>query len=223
MTAEKQEKKGKKRPDDAESAEKAADAAGKEPSGPAEPEPLEGLRAQAAERDEFLDLLKRTRAEFSNYRKRVERDRSEWTGRSIGDFVLRLLPVLDDFHRALAHAAETADFETFVHGIRLIENKIYDVLKASGVEPFEPVGEVFNPAEHEAVIVEPSDELPDETISEVLLKGYRLGARVLRPAQVKVVRKPAASPREQSGETPAGETEGEHHTGGEEGESDANV
>jgi len=162
----------------------------------AETSELEALRARAAERDEFLDLLQRTRAEFSNYRKRVERERARWSEGSVGEFVQKLLPLLDDIDRALAHAGESSDFDGFVEGIRLIENKIYDVLKSSGVEPFYPEGEPFNPAEHEAVIVEETDQLPDQTVSEVLLKGYRLRDRILRPAQVKVARNISPAPPE---------------------------
>ena len=114
--------------------------------------------------------------------------------------IRKLLPLLDDIDRALAHADESPDFDGFVEGIRLIESKIYDVLKSSGVEPFHPEGEPFNPAEHEAVIVEQTDQLPDQTVSEVLLKGYRLRDRILRPAQVKVARNVPPEPADASGE-----------------------
>ena len=160
------------------------------------------LEKRARERDEFLALLQRERAEFSNYRKRIERDRVAWADRAVGAFVLKLLPVLDDFDRALAHAEESDDFESFVKGIRLIETKIYEALQASGVAPFEPEGETFNPAEHEAMIVETRDDLPDGTVSEVLLKGYRHASRVLRAAQVKVVRNPPSVEDGEKEETP---------------------
>ena len=154
-----------------------------------EPVSVGDLRTRANERNEFLDMLQRTRAEFSNYRKRVERERGELRGRIIGDFVMNLLPVLDDFDRALAHADESADLESFAQGIKLIENKIYDVLKLSGVEPFEPdCGDGFDPVEHDALIVEETEEYPDQTVCGVHLKGYRMGDRILRPAQVKVAK-----------------------------------
>jgi len=184
-------------------------------TGEATPE-VDALQKQARERDEFLDLLQRTRAEFSNYRKRIERERVEWGERSVGEFALRLLPVLDDFDRALAHADESPDFESFVRGIRLIESKIYGVLQSSGVEPFEPTGERFSPAEHEAITVETTDEKPDGTVSEVLLKGYRQSQRILRAAQVKVVRNPPA-------EVPAEDTDVPDESGEEEETTDADV
>ena len=179
---------------------------------------LDALKTRAKERDEFLDLLQRTRAEFSNYRKRVERDRVEWADRAIGEFVLGLLPVLDDFDRALAHAdASAEDFEGFLKGVRLVEDKIYDVLKAAGVTPFVPTGVPFDPVEHDALIVEQTDEMPDGTINEVFLKGYHMGARVLRPAQVKVVRnaKTPSAPEDASNDAEA--------DGGEGGDNDADV
>jgi len=148
----------------------------------------ETLQARARDRDELVDLLQRERAEFSNYRKRIERDRVAWANRAVADFVMKLLPVLDDFDRALAHVEESTDLVSFAEGIRLIESKIYDVLKSNDVQPFEPAGERFDPAEHEAVIVENTDDVPDGTVSEVLLKGYRQNDRVLRAAKVKVAR-----------------------------------
>ena len=181
---------------------------------------IEELKVRAQQRDEFLDLLQRTRAEFSNYRKRIERDRLEWGGRAIGEFVRKLLPVMDDFDRALAHADEAADLETFVQGVRLVESKIYDVLTSSGVEPFQPEeGQPFDPAEHEAITVEITDELPDQTVSEVLRKGYRQHDRILRPAQVKVARNTPPEPEE----APAEEQHTQEDTGQEENETDADV
>lgn len=189
---------------------------------------VEGLKARARERDEFLDLLQRARAEFSNYRKRIERDRIDWTERSVAVFVAGLLPALDDFDRALAHADEAPDLDSFVRGVRLIEGKVYDVLKSSGVEPFEPEkGEPFNPAEHEAITVEVTDEFPDRSVSEVLLKGYRLRDRILRAAQVRVVRnvpvEPNEAPGDEAAETPAEDGKPHRSGGGEEGVSDADV
>ena len=169
-----------------------------------EPVGIEELKARATERDEFLGMLQRARAEFSNYRKRVERERGEMRTRVIGEFVMKLLPVLDDFDRALVHADESADLESFVKGIRLIENKIYEVLKRSGVESFEPErGDGFNPVEHDALIVEQTDEYPDDSVSGVHLKGYRMGDRILRPAQVKVAKQIVVKD-----ETPTEDTEG---------------
>ncbi|HUW55609.1 MAG TPA: nucleotide exchange factor GrpE [Planctomycetota bacterium] len=181
---------------------------------------IEELQARSRQRDEFLDLLQRTRAEFSNYRKRIERERLEWTERAVGGFVTRLLPVLDDFDRALAHADEAVDLRAFVDGVRLLKQNIDEVLRSIGVEPFEPdPADPFDPACHEAMTVEITDELPDQTVSEVLLKGYRLHDRVLRPAQVKVAR---STPPE-SEEAPSQDPTDVQDAGEEEDTSDADV
>ena len=214
MAEKKHRKKKKTKEEPVERAETAAEAEEAGTIG------IEELKVQARQRDEFLDLLQRTRAEFSNYRKRIERNRLEWGDRAVGDFVQKLLPVLDDFDRALAHAGEASDLEGFVEGIRLVEQKIYDVLKTDGVEPFQPEeGQPFDPAEHEAITVEITDDLPDQTVSEVLLKGYRQHDRILRPAQVKVARNTPPEP----GETPAEERHVEGDTDQEENETDADV
>jgi len=237
MTEEKKKAKEKKQPEKteagakAESAEKAASAGetpGETPTHgavetPAEvaaaqpverPVDLRELKAKAEERDEFLDLLQRTAAEFSNYRKRVDRERVEWTERAFGDFVLKLIPALDDFDRALAPAEEKADFPALLEGVRLIEKKFRDILKLNGVECFEAREGPFDPEEHEAAAVEETDRLPDGTVVETLQKGYRFRGRVLRPAKVKVARKPPSEPGAEaagdSGGKPTGPTaEGE--------------
>jgi molecular chaperone GrpE len=204
MTHEKQEKKGKKHPEERESAEKPGDAdetAGEggaatpveHPRSVESPLDLEALKAKAQERDEFLKLLQRTAAEFSNYRKRIERERAEWTDRAFGEFVLKLLPALDDVDRALSHAREGADFEALVAGVRLIEKKFHDILKWNGVESFEAREGPFDPEEHEAAAVEQTDRVPDGTVTGTLQKGYRFRGGVLRPAKVKVARKTPAA------------------------------
>jgi molecular chaperone GrpE len=187
-----------------------------------EPVEVEELRKRGRERDEFLDMLRRVQAEFSNYRKRVERERAEWTDRAVGEFVLKLLPVLDDFDRALVHADESPDFDGLVGGIRLIESKIYEIMKASGVEPFVPGAQLFNPEEHEAVLVERSGKLPDGTVNKVLRKGYRMRDRLLRPAQVQVVRESSGG---STGEKPgaAERAASEEDAAKEDDESDADV
>ncbi len=151
---------------------------------------VEALKAKAAERDEFLDLAQRTRAELINYRKRIERERAEWAERAVAEFALKLLPALDDFDRALREAEGAADVKTLLAGFRQIDRKFHDVLKAAGLEPFSPHGKPFDAAEHEAVLIEESDKHPHHAVSDVVRKGWRLRGRVLRPAQVKVARKP---------------------------------
>lgn len=159
---------------------------------PAEPVDVEALKAKAKERDEFLDLAQRTRAELLNYRKRIDRERAEWTDRVLGDFVLKFLPALDDLDRALKEAEGAADVKTLLAGFRQIDQKFHDILKAEGLEPFKPHGKPFDPAEHEAVVIEESDEHPHQAVSGVVRKGWKLRGKLLRPAQVKVSMKPEA-------------------------------
>jgi molecular chaperone GrpE len=175
----KKEEPAKPAPDEAAKAEGASKPA-------EEPVDVEALKVKACERDEFLALLKVTAADFSNYRKRVERDRVEWTERAVGEFVQKLLTVLDDFDRAVDAAEKAPDAKTMLQGFRQIEQKLYGILKEAGIEPFEPHGEAFDPGEHHAVIVEETDALPHDHVSEVVQKGYRLKDRVIRPALVKV-------------------------------------
>jgi molecular chaperone GrpE len=155
---------------------------------------VEALKARAKERDEFLDLAQRARAELINYRKRVERDRAEWTDRAVADFALSILSALDDFDRALKEAESAKDPKTMLEGFRQVDRKFHVVFKAAGLESFAPHGKSFDPAEHEAVVIEQTDKHPHHSVSEVMRKGWRLRGKLLRPAQVKVAQKP--EPRE---------------------------
>jgi len=203
------EKKDRAKPDEASAA----------PQKPEEPIDLEALKAKAAERDEFLDLAQRTRAELINYRKRVEREREEWTDRAVADFALTILPALDDFDRALKEAESVRDLRTLLEGFRQIDRKFHLVLRAAGLESFSPRGKPFDPAEHEAVVVEETDAHPHHTVSEVTRKGWRLRGRVLRPAQVKVARSPEPEPDA----NPPGAADAKPEAGKKEPENDADV
>lgn len=136
------------------------------------------------ERDDLYDRLLRMTAEFDNYRKRVDRERRDLVDAAASDIVRDLLPVIDDFDRALAAPASTGD--ALRRGVELIHRRLLDVLRARGVEPFESVGDLFDPAWHEAVATEPVGARRDGEIVSELRRGYRLNGRLLRPAQVKV-------------------------------------
>ena len=185
MADEQKEKKDAATPPEPAPAEAAKDEA---------PVDVEVLKAKACERDEFFVLLKQTAADFSNYRKRTERDRAEWAERAVAEFVQKLLSVLDDFDRAVDAAEKAPDAKAVLQGFRQIEQKLYVLLKEAGVEPFEPQGEPFDPGEHHAVIVEETDELPHDHVSEVVQKGYRMKDRILRPALVKVAKRTKKGP-----------------------------
>lgn len=150
---------------------------------------LEKAQAQAAE---YLEGWQRARAEFANYRRRVEAEREDIRCRSNEALLLKLLPIVDDFERALQILpGELAD-HPWVDGIRMILNKIQALLESENVTPVSTVGQIFDPQWHEAMMQEETTEHPDGTIIEELRKGYRLGDRVLRPALVKVACNSAA-------------------------------
>jgi molecular chaperone GrpE len=143
------------------------------------------LAAVRRERDELRDRLLRATAEFDNYRKRTERERRELNEAASIDLIREILPVVDDFERALAAPGWEASTR---RGMELIHRQLLDSLRRRGVEPLEVLGLPFDPSWHEAVAADPADGRPDGEITAEVRRGYRLGQRLLRPAQVKVAR-----------------------------------
>lgn len=140
---------------------------------------------------EAQDALARRQADFDNYRKRVERERTETYNRLVGEVARKILPVVDNLGRALdaersMETSESKEFAHFLHGVELIGKQLSEVLESFGVEPIASVGERFDPHVHEAVVTEPSEEHAPDTVIEELARGYRIGDRLLRPAMVKV-------------------------------------
>jgi molecular chaperone GrpE len=147
----------------------------------------DALAAACRERDEYYDLLLRKTAEFDNYRKRVERERREQGAFEVAAMIETLLPVLDDFDRALkADALENPD--AYRTGIQLIYSRLAEVLARHGVTAIEAVGADFDPRVHEAVVTEASPSHRDGEVIEELRRGYKIGDRLLRPAMVKVAK-----------------------------------
>jgi molecular chaperone GrpE len=144
------------------------------------------FEALQQERDEYLSLLQRTKADFENYRKRVARESAEAEVRGRADLARSLLPVLDNLERAIA-AAQPIDRDTapnhLVHGVKLVYEELAGVLRGAGIESYSPAGEAFDPDWHEAMMTRPGEE---GQVLEVLEKGYRLNGQVLRPARVVV-------------------------------------
>ena len=159
---------------------------------------LKRLEAEAkqfnAERQDLLDTIARRSADFDNFRKRTERERSETYQRAVGEVVRRLLPVLDNLQRALdaervVEVKESEEFRHFLHGVELINRQLGGVLESLGVEVVPTVGQLFDPHVHEAVTTEATDKVEPDTITQEMQRGYRLGDKLLRPAMVKVATK----------------------------------
>lgn len=137
----------------------------------------------ANEKAELQDQLLRRAAEFDNFRRRTERERMELTEYASMDAVKALLPILDDFERALK--IETADKE-FARGMELIYGRVFDQLKKLGLEPVESAGQKFDPNLHHAIEMVETGEAEDQAILAEFQRGYRLRGRLVRPAMVKV-------------------------------------
>jgi len=142
-----------------------------------------------AEKAELQDRWLRSEAEFQNFKKRVERDRLERIEYAGMEAVRMLLPVLDDFHRALR--SDAADKE-YAAGVELIYNRFFEALKKLGLEPMDSKGQPFDPQIHHAVDMTETDAAPDHTILEEYQRGYNFKGRLLRPAMVKVAIQPAS-------------------------------
>jgi molecular chaperone GrpE len=139
------------------------------------------------ERDEYLEVARRTKADFENYRKRVDREAAQAEARARAELARKLVSVLDNLERALA-AAQPMDRELapnhLAEGVRLVYEELAGVLSNAGVESYEPVGEPFDPNWHEAMMTQPAGAESSGKVLEVLQKGYRLDGQVLRPARV---------------------------------------
>jgi molecular chaperone GrpE len=158
------------------------------------PEPLDlqpltaELEQIRSERQEFLDGWQRARAEFANYRKRVEREQEEARSRIAGETLLRVLAIIDDLDRALRDRPAEGEAAAWAEGIELIYRKFQALLEAEGIQLIQAEGQAFDPALHEALSHEESEAHAEGQVIEVVQRGYRIGDRVLRPALVRVAK-----------------------------------
>ena len=141
---------------------------------------LEEANAKAAEN---LDGWQRSQAEFVNYKNRMQRDSEMMRTTMKGDILKKLLPVLDDRERSLAHRHEG---DSWADGVELVARKFQTILENEGVKRIEVAGQPFDPNFHEAISSEPSEEVESGYIIEAVQTGYMLGERVIRPAMVRV-------------------------------------
>lgn len=160
----------------------AGDTTGSQPAARAD-----DMTALKADRDALYDRLLRQTAEFDNYRKRIERERRETREAAAVDLITDLLPLVDDFERALAVEAGPGAV-AYRQGIEIIYRQLMDLLQKRGVEPVPAIGVAFDPHVHQAVAHEASPDHHDGDVIEELRRGYRIGNRLLRPAMVKVAK-----------------------------------
>jgi molecular chaperone GrpE len=166
-------------------ADQAEGAAGAPPAD----DPDAALAAMTRERDALQDRLLRTAAEFDNYRKRMDRERRELSEFATSEVLLEILPIVDNFERAL-QSPTGADTEGFRRGIELIHKQMLDLLRKRGVTPIDALGADFDPNVHQAVVHEASEEHREGEVMQEFQRGYKLGDRLLRPAMVKVAKRP---------------------------------
>lgn len=144
------------------------------------------MEAMKAEAKKNLEGWQRTLAEFQNYKRRMEREQSESRLRITLDTLTQIIPIIDDFERAMDNVPEELREDPWVNGTMMIGKKFQKVLEENDVEIIDPVGELFDPNRHEAVGMEDSDEIESGHVTMTLQKGYASGDRVLRPAIVRV-------------------------------------
>ena len=144
-----------------------------------------------AERQDILDRSRRQAEDFENFRNRTDRERHERLSSQMENLARQMLPVLDNLNRALdfglAMSQEKRDeIGPFFDGIMLVNQQVHDVMTEMGVQPIVAVGQDFDPHLHEAVAIDQNAELPPNTVAEEMLRGYRMGNRVIRHSMVKV-------------------------------------
>lgn len=141
------------------------------------------------ERDEYLDLAKRTKADFENFRKRMTAEVQAASARGKAQVIREVVPVLDDLERAIQAAGldpEGDSEDGLSHGVLLVFRSLRENLSRNGVEAVDPRGEKFDPMAHEALATQPVEGVESGTVIEVMQKGYRLGEQLIRPARVVV-------------------------------------
>lgn len=163
---------------------------------------LAKLRASVAkmeeERAEIFKNSQRRAKDFENFKARAERERKETFQNQMGNLATFLLPALDNFNRAIDSAKQlqetkSTEFQHFFEGVVLVNEQIYDILGKMGIDTIPTVGEPFDPHLHEAVATEVRDDLPDNYVCAELLRGFRIGDRVVRHSMVKVVKNTSAN------------------------------
>ncbi len=148
----------------------------------------EELDQARSKENEYLDGWQRARAEFANYKRRVERDQEQMYQTTAGNIIKRYLDIVDDLARALKNRPQDPEGAAWAQGIELIYRKLLNILESEGVKPMKAEGQTFNPNLHEAITHEEAPGFESGQVIEVVNPGYMLGERVLRPALVRVAK-----------------------------------
>lgn len=156
------------------------------------PAELDTLKKRAAERDEYLDMLQRVRADFANYQKRSQKQQEQDRQYATQAIIRDLLPVIDNLDRAVAASSNNGTLPALLEGVRLVQQGLLVALGRQGVSVIEADRTAFDPSLHEAIATQPSPEVEPGNVVMTLEKGYRLHERVIRPAKVIVCAAPAA-------------------------------
>lgn len=151
----------------------------------------ESAAQDAREVQRYLDLARRTQADFDNYQKRAETQRKDEARHAHVPFVRELLPVLDNLDRALMAARQTSDAEALLKGVDMTHKMFEQALTKFGVQPIAAAGEPFNPEIHEAVMTGTDENKENDVVLDCFEKGWRLHERVVRPAKVRVNKRDA--------------------------------
>lgn len=150
--------------------------------------------------EDYYDQLLRLKAEFENFKKRTDKEKVEFLSFANQSLIYELLDIIDNFERAVDAADKTNDHKLLHQGVEMILKNLHSLLKEKGLSKIESVGQIFDPAKHEAISQVESDEKSDHTIVEELQTGYTINGRVIRPAKVKVSVKPDAQDEHQNEE-----------------------
>lgn len=145
----------------------------------------ENLKHQLSE---YENIAKRAMADYDNYKKRMERERDEILRYSNEKLIMDLLPIVDNMERAIDSFKDNVDFSNYYEGIKMVLNQIYQLLEKYNVKEIKALGEEFNPYLHHAVAQTEDSEHKSNTVIEVMLKGYMMNDKVIRPSMVKVAK-----------------------------------
>jgi molecular chaperone GrpE len=136
--------------------------------------------------DEYLDTLQRLQAEFDNYIKRVDKEKTDLIAYANSDLISELIDVMENLQRGIESAKDSNDIESVIKGMEMVCTQLKGILESKGLRPIEATGKKFDPYYHEAMMKTPSDEYPNNTVIEEFQKGYKIKERVVRYSKVRV-------------------------------------